>query len=80
MFMLNFNCTTILFGRFSFDSFTCAWYSITGHSSNSDGPNCFLTAQYRIAMVIAIDAKFAHIDVMVIRPEDNAPKDAPVPI
>ena len=31
-------------------------------------------------MVIATDAKFAHIDVIVIRPEDNAPKDAPMRI
>lgn len=83
MFMLNFNCTTILYLIVDFHSThlnTCAWYSITGHSSNSDGPNCFLTAQYRIAMVIATDVKFEHNDVIVIRPEDNAPKDAPTQI
>lgn len=31
-------------------------------------------------MVIATDVKFEHNDVIVIRPEDNAPKDAPTQI
>ena len=33
---------------------TCIWYSRTGNSSSAVGPNCFLTAEYRIAMVIAV--------------------------
>ena len=56
---------------------TCSWYSITGISSVSFGPNCLLTAEYRMAMGIQSLRLQTHIPVIPTRPPESAPKEAP---
>ena len=56
---------------------TWSWYSITGISSVSFGPNCRLTAEYRIAMGIQSLRLQTHIPVIPTRPPESAPKEAP---
>lgn len=59
------------------DIITCNWYSKTGISSVSVGPNCLLAAEKRIATVKANFRLIRAILVIYTLPPDKAPRDAP---
>ena len=50
---------------------------MTGISTPSLGPNCRLTAEYRVAIETAILRLQVLIPVMPTRPPDRAPREAP---
>ncbi|KAF3836720.1 hypothetical protein F7725_004184 [Dissostichus mawsoni] len=56
---------------------TCNWYSRTGISSVSLGPNCLRVAEKRMAIVRASFRLTRAILVMVTLPPDRAPRDSP---
>jgi hypothetical protein len=56
---------------------TCVWYSITGISTPGVGPNCFLTHEYRTAIVIHLINKPIAKLLIPTRPDESAPRLAP---
>lgn len=56
---------------------TCNWYSKTGISSASLGPNCLLVAEKRMATIRASFRLTRPILVMDTLPPDREPRDAP---
>lgn len=56
--------------------FTCVWYSITGISSSSVGPNWWRVAEKRMAIDKASFKLVAETAVIRILPEDKDPRAA----
>lgn len=72
------NCLFFIFFELKIKiALTTNWYSKTGNSSPLEGPNCFLTPVYLIAIGTAIEVKAAHILTIVSLPTDKLPKEAP---
>jgi hypothetical protein len=56
---------------------TCNWYSSTGNSVPLLGPNCFLTAEYRTAVMMAFCKLLMQKFTMATLPAIKLPKEAP---